>query len=50
MVLAQATETYKRTHMLDDAILRTKLDEAIEDMESGRIQTIDEAWEEIDTE
>ena len=26
-----------------------KLDEAINDMEQGRVQTIDEAWEEIDT-
>lgn len=26
-----------------------KLDEAIDDMEQGKIQTIDEAWEEIDT-
>lgn len=29
-------------------ILFSKLDEAIEDMEEGRVQTIDEAWKEID--
>lgn len=29
-------------------ILFQKLDEAIDDMEQGRVQTIDEAWEEID--
>lgn len=38
------------TYTTDDAmdILLGKLDEAIDDMEQGRIQTIDEAWEEID--
>ncbi|MGL6201713.1 MAG: hypothetical protein ACRC3H_22575 [Lachnospiraceae bacterium] len=30
------------------AVLFSKLDEAIDDMEQGRIQTIDEAWKEID--
>ncbi|MEF9946149.1 MAG: hypothetical protein RR869_07420 [Lachnospiraceae bacterium] len=29
-------------------ILFQKLNEAIDDMEQGRIQTLDEAWEEID--
>lgn len=29
-------------------ILFSKLDEAIDDMEEGRVQTIDEAWKEID--
>ena len=29
-------------------ILFSKLDEANEDMEEGRVQTIDEAWKEID--
>lgn len=28
--------------------LFSKLDEAIDDMEAGRVQTLDEAWEEID--
>ncbi len=30
-------------------ILLTKLDEAIDDMEHGRVQSIEEAWEEIDS-
>ena len=29
-------------------ILLTKLDDAIHDMEAGRVQTIEEAWKEID--
>lgn len=29
-------------------ILFNKLDEAIDDMEQGRVQTLDEAWNEID--
>ena len=29
-------------------VLLGKLDEAIDDMENGRVQTLDEAWEEID--
>lgn len=29
-------------------VLLGKLDEAIDDMENGRVQTIDEAWDEID--
>lgn len=29
-------------------VLLEKLDEAIDDMEHGRVQTIEEAWEEID--
>ena len=35
---------------VDDAmnILFSKLDEAIDEMEQGRTQTIEEAWEEID--
>ena len=37
--------TLKRKYM---DILLSKLDEAIDDMENGRVQTIDEAWEEID--
>lgn len=28
--------------------LLTKLDEAIDDMELGKVQSIEEAWEEID--
>lgn len=50
MALAQAVKTHESTYTLDDAmdILLTKMDEAIDDMENGRVQTIDDAWEEID--
>ena len=29
-------------------VLLSKLDEAIDDMENGRVQTVEEAWAEID--
>lgn len=50
MALAQATKSQETTYALDDAmdILLTKLDDAIHDMETGRVQTIEEAWKEID--
>lgn len=50
MALAEATKTAEPTYSLNDAmdVLLGKLDEAIDDMESGMVQTIDEAWEEID--
>lgn len=50
MALAEATKIAEPTYSLNDAmdVLLGKLDEAIDDMESGRVQTIDEAWEEID--
>lgn len=50
MVLKQLTKTDETSYTIDDAvdILLGKLDEAISDMEHGRVQTIDEAWEEID--
>lgn len=37
---------YKDNELME--VLFSKLDEAIDDMEQGRVQTIDEAWEEID--
>ena len=37
MALAQATKSRETT-----------LDEAIDDMENGRVQTVEEAWAEID--
>ena len=51
MALTQATKTHEAAYTIDDSmdILLGKLDEAINDMEQGRVQTIDEAWEEIDT-
>lgn len=50
MALAQAVKTKQTTYTVNDAmdILLSKLDEAIDDMENGRVQTIDEAWQEID--
>lgn len=49
--MTQATKSHEITYTLDDAVdvLLTKLDEAIDDMENDRVQTIDEAWKEIDT-
>lgn len=50
MALAEATKTVGSNDTINDAmdVLFGKLDEAIDDMENGRVQTIDEAWEEID--
>ena len=53
METMQAVHTvYRQGNMqtVDDAmnILFSKLDEAIDEMEQGRTQTIEEAWEEID--
>ena len=50
MALAQAIKSRETTYTLEDAmdILLGKLDVAIDDMEHGRVQTIDEAWQEID--
>ncbi|MCF2643339.1 MAG: hypothetical protein SO160_13750 [Lachnospiraceae bacterium] len=50
MTLAEATKTTETTYTIDDAmdVLLNKLDEAIDDIKNGRVQTIDEAWEEID--
>lgn len=36
-----------RDHELMETLF-DKLNQAIDDMEQGRVQTIDEAWEEID--
>lgn len=49
MALSQATKSREITYTLDDAmdVLLAKLDEAIDDTEKGRVQTIDEAWKEI---
>lgn len=42
--------TAEKAYTIDDAmgVLFKKLDEAIDDMENGRVQTIEEAWKEID--
>lgn len=51
MATATATKTAEKAYTIEDAmnVLFGKLDEAIDDMENGRVQTIDEAWEEIDS-
>lgn len=45
-----ATKTSETTYTIDDAmnVLFGKLDEAIDDMENGRVQTIEEVWKEIE--
>ena len=43
MALAQATKSHEPTYTINDA-----MDEAIDDMENGRVQTVEEAWAEID--
>ncbi len=50
MTLAQVMKSWETTYTLDDAmdILLAKLDGAIDDLEYGRAQTIDEVWKEID--
>ena len=50
MALAQATKSRETTYTINDAmdVLLAKLDEAIDDMENGRVQTVEEAWAEID--
>ena len=44
-------KTVENSYTIDNAmeVLFGKLDEAIDDMENGRVQTIEEAWEEIDS-
>ena len=50
MALAQATKSRETTYTINDAmnVLLSKLDKAIDDMENGRVQTVEEAWAEID--
>lgn len=53
MALAQATKSHEPTYTINDAmdVLLSRLDEAIEaidDMESDRVQIVEEAWAEID--
>ncbi len=51
MATAVATRTTENAYTINDAmnVLFDKLDEAIDDMEHGRVQTIEEAWAEIDS-
>lgn len=50
MAIAVIKQTKETSNTIDDAmeVLFGKLDEAIDDMENGRVQTIEEAWKEID--
>lgn len=47
MALAEQLNTQDTTYAMN--ILFSKLDEAIDDMENGRVLSIEEAWKEIDT-
>lgn len=51
MTTATATKTAETSCTIENAmeVLFGKLDEAIDDMENGRVQTIEEAWKEIDS-
>lgn len=51
MSTAIAAKPPENTYTVDDAmdVLFGKLSEAIDDMENGRIQTVEEAWKEIDS-
>lgn len=46
----QMNTVHKNETLIDDAMntLFSKLDEAIDDMENGRVQTLEDAWTEID--
>lgn len=50
MALSQATKSHEPTYTINDAmdVLLSRLDEAIDDMESDRVQIVEEAWAEID--
>lgn len=50
MALAEITKSFKADDTGNDAmeLLLEKLDAAIDDMENGRVQTIEETWKEID--
>lgn len=50
MAVRHAVGVEDASYTINDAMneLFSKLDEAIDDMEAGRVQTIEEAWKEID--
>ena len=50
MATTEAKKTRESTHSINDAIdiLLDKLDEGIDDMENGRIQSVEDAWKDID--
>lgn len=51
MATAIAKPTTETSYTINNAmeVLFEKLDEAIDDMENGRVQTIEDAWKEIDS-
>ncbi|MCC8045257.1 MAG: hypothetical protein LIP12_07155 [Clostridiales bacterium] len=51
MEVSQTARFHKTMVPAEEAInaLQRKLDDAIDDMEQGRVQTIEDAWEEIDS-
>lgn len=50
MVLTQTKKLSETTNAFNEAmnVLLTKLDAAINDMENGKVQTVEEVWSEID--
>lgn len=50
MDVVKNLNTVDNSYLMDDAmnVLFSKLDEAFDDIENGRVQTIEEAWKEID--
>lgn len=50
MALAEAIKVYDNGLTINDAMdeLLSILDDAIDDMENGRVQPVEEAWKEID--
>ena len=50
MIAAEATKSRESTYSVNDAIdiLLEKLDEGIDDLENGRIQSVEASWEDID--
>lgn len=51
MATVIAKPTTETSYTINNAmeVLFEKLDEAINDMENGRVQTIEDAWKEIDS-
>lgn len=51
MATVIAKPTTETSYTINSAmeVLFEKLDEAINDMENGRVQTIEDAWKEIDS-
>lgn len=49
MEIATVIKTAKTSYTINDAmeVLFGKLNEAIDDMENGKVQTLEEAWKEI---